>query len=105
MPATPRPPLGPRPGERHSARELCVIEIGDGWAVRWRGELRLVASFETMRQALNAALHKAWEDQVDVLVQQRDGTFNRMRPLQPVEPEPKRRRGANRAPPVGSTER
>ncbi len=100
MPHPPRPPPAPRPGARPQARELCVIEIGEGWAIRWRGELRLVATFETMRQALNAALHQAWQEKVDVLVQQRDGSFNRMRPLQPVEPEPKRRRGAG-----SSTER
>ncbi len=100
MPHPPRPPPAPRPGARPPERELCVIEIGDGWAIRWRGELRLLATFETMRQALNAALHQAWQAKVDVLVQQRDGSMHRMRPLQPVEPEPRRRRGGG-----SSTER
>ncbi|MBM4344972.1 MAG: DUF2188 domain-containing protein [Deltaproteobacteria bacterium] len=95
MPHLPRPPPGPRPGARPLARELCVIEIGEGWAIRWRGELRLVGTFETMRQALNAALHQAWQQKVDVLVQQRDGSFHRMRPLPPVEPEPRRKRSAS----------
>ena len=82
----PNSPSIQRPGARQAPRELCVIQTGEGYAVRWRGELRLVATFDTQRQALNAALHRAWQDQVDVLVQQKDGTFNRMRPLQPVEP-------------------
>jgi len=84
-----------RSGDRLPARELCVIEVGDGWALRWRGELRLVATFDAQRPALNAALHLAWREKADVLVQRRNGTYDRMRPLPPVEPE--RRRKANKA--------
>ena len=74
-------------------RELCVIEIGDGFALRWRGELRLVAVFESQRQAMNAGLQLAWREQVDVLVQRKNGSYDRLRPLQPVEPE-KRKKGS-----------
>lgn len=94
-----RPPAGPKPGERHSPAELCVVFFGEGWGVRWQGQLRLLAAFETRQQALNHALHLAWQAKVDVLVQQGDGTVHRLRPLQPVEPEKRRK------PRAGSSER
>lgn len=73
--------------------ELCVIEVGDGWAIRRTGELRLIASFETQQQALHAALGMAWKDQCDVLVQQRGG-YQRLKPAAPAPP-PQRRRKQN----------
>lgn len=72
-------------------RELCVIEVGEGWAIRRMGELRLIASFETQQQALHAALGLAWKDQCDVLVQQRGG-YQRLKPAEPPPPPQRRRR-------------
>lgn len=72
-------------------RELCVIEIGEGWAIRRMGELKLIAVFDTQQQALHAALRMAWDDQCDVLVQQRNG-YQRLKPAEPPPPPPARKR-------------
>lgn len=72
-------------------QELCVIEVGEGWAIRRMGELKLIARFDTQQQALHAALGQAWKDQCDVLVQQRGG-YQRLKPAQPEAPPQRRRR-------------
>lgn len=77
-------------------RELCVIEIGDGWAVRRMGELKLVSTHDTQQQAIHAALRQAWDEQVDVLIQQRNGSYLRRKPAQPPAPPAKRKRGQER---------
>ena len=86
------------PANRSSGpRALAVIAVGDGFALRWHGELKPLAMFESRRHALNAALQLAWREQVDVLVQRAGGGFDRLRPLQPVEPEKRKKsRGTER---------
>ncbi|MBI5610547.1 MAG: DUF2188 domain-containing protein [Deltaproteobacteria bacterium] len=74
-------------------RELCVIEIGEGWAVRRQGELRLISVHDTEQQAIHAALRQAWDEQVDVLIQQRNGSYLRRKPAQPAPPPKRNRRG------------
>jgi hypothetical protein len=78
-------------------RDLQVIEIGHGWAVRRQGDLRLLSAHESRLEAEHAALRQAWEDSVEVLVSLPDGRIVRMRPAAPIT-LPKPTRGRQRQP-------
>lgn len=84
---------GPFPARRELVaprKDLQVIEIGEGWAVRRHGELRLLSTHDTPQEAEHAALRIAQREGTEVLVQQRDGTYRRSKapplPPQPVAP-------------------
>jgi len=81
-------------------KDLCVIEIGEGWAVRRQGELMLVSVHDTPKEAEHAALKIARKESCEVLVQDRNGKYRRSvpTPLPPAKAgkEPKERTSASR---------
>ena len=62
------------------SKDFCVIEIGEGWAVRRQGERMLVSVHDTSKEAEHSALKLARKDGCEVLVQQRDGKYRRAIP-------------------------
>jgi hypothetical protein len=62
-------------------KDLRVIEIGEGWAVRREGQLTLLSTHDSQQEAEHAALKAAKKDGVGVLVQGRDGRYRRTLPM------------------------
>lgn len=62
-------------------KDLRVIEIGEGWAVRREGQLTLLSTHDSQQEAEHAALKVAKKDGVGVLVQGRDGRYRRTLPM------------------------
>ena len=81
------------------SKDLRVIEIGEGWAVRREGELTLISTHDSPQEAEHAALKVAQKDGVGVLVQGRDGRYRRTMPMgTPADVKPKKKAGSKAAP-------
>lgn len=72
-------------------KDIRVIEIGEGWAVRREGELTLVSTHDTQQEAEAAAMALAREEGASVLVQGRDGRFTRTKPMGGPKAKPARK--------------
>ena len=65
-------------------RDIQVIEIGHGFAVRRIGDLRLVSVHASQLEAEHAALRLAWEEGVEVVSTLPGGRQTRLRPAAPI---------------------
>ena len=68
-------------------KDMCVIEIGEGWAVRREGELTLVSVHDTAEEATLAAIAHAQREGCGVLVQGREGRYREV-PVPPLASKP-----------------